>query len=237
MIRVVYLYPQQLNIYGERGNVLALLRRCQWRGIEAREHQVGVGDNLEFKAGDILFVGGGQDRGQQRVAADLRKRGAKIRSAVAGGLPVLTICGGYQLFGHDFKDQTGNRLEGIGVFDAHTVAGPERLIGNLVIESKHFGQLVGFENHSGQTYLGEQVAELGVVKKGYGNNGQDRGEGALVHHAIGTYMHGSFLPKNPGVADWLISAALHQLGHDAQLKPLDDSLEALAAKRAAARPH
>lgn len=218
-----------MNIYGDRGNVIALMQRCSWRDIKVEVMACGLGDRLTIKPGDIVFIGGGQDRGQSRVAADLQTKAEAIRAAVEADTPLLAICGGYQLLGHYFQPIDGPKLAGIGVFDAKTVGGSERMIGNIVIESKHFGHLVGFENHSGQTILGEAQAELGVVRSGQGNNGQDQGEGAIINHAIGTYMHGSFLPKNPAVADWLIVAALTQLGESTRLKKLDDSLERQAA--------
>jgi len=234
-LRLVHLYPQQLNIYGDHGNVVSILQRCRWREIAIEYHPVGLGDKLELRPGDIVFIGGGQDRGQQQVAADLRRHGAQLRKAVVGGMPALAICGGYQLWGHFFQPQEGKRLEGISVFDAETVAAEGRLVGNVVLESKHFGRLVGFENHSGRTTLADGQSELGVIDPGpgFGNNGVDSGEGAIAHNAIGTYLHGSFLPKNPVVADWLIRAALAQINAPQTLKPLDDSLEQQAATIAA----
>ncbi len=233
MIRIIHLYPKEMNIYGDRGNVVALNARCAWRNIQSKIVFCGLGDKLSIAPGDIVFIGGGQDRGQSRVAADLETKADVIRQAVESGTPLLAICGGYQLLGHHFRPIEGPELGGIGVFDAKTMGGSERMIGNIVVESKHFGRLVGFENHSGQTILGEKQAELGVVRRGCGNNGKDQGEGAMTQHAIGTYMHGSFLPKNPAVTDWLIAAAQEQLGEPTVLKKLDDSLERKASDYAA----
>ncbi len=229
MIRIVHLYPSQLNIYGDQGNVTALKCRCEWRRIPVSVSYVQLGDAFSFKPGDILFIGGGQDKGQLRIAKDLKKRGATVKQSIEAGMPALAICGGYQLFGHFFRSSEGITLPGINVFDAKTIASERRMIGNVVLESKHFGTLVGFENHSGQTTLAGTQSELGVVTTGYGNNGEDGGEGAVTHNAIGTYLHGSFLPKNPKVADFLIRAALAQLGQSQTLMKLDDRLEQEAA--------
>ena len=236
MIRIVHLYPKEMNIYGDYGNVIALVRRCEWRKIPVSIHQVSIGEKLTIQAGDILFMGGGQDKGQGYVAQDLQSKGQRIRDAIEDGLPALVICGGYQLFGKYFADQAGNKLMGIGVFDAYTVAGEQRMIGNIVTRNKHFGRLVGFENHSGETFLAEKTDELGVVEKGFGNDRTRSGEGAIYKHAIGTYMHGSFLPKNPMVADWLIEKALADLGNPKSLTSLDDSIEQHASADAAKRP-
>lgn len=236
MIRIVHLYPRELNIYGDQGNVITLLARCRWRAIEAEIKHYDIGETLHLQPGDIIFIGGGQDKGQEVIADDLQSNAETLRQAIQAGLPALAICGGYQLFGHYFQTAKNKKLSGISLFDAHTIAGLDRLIGNVVVTSKIFGQLVGFENHSGQTWLANTQAELGVVTRGNGNNGQDNGEGALLHHAIGTYLHGPLLPKNPQIADWLIQAAMEQKGQSRRLKSLDDGLEHQAATLAARLP-
>ena len=163
-------------------------------------------------------------------------RGAELRAAVADGLPLLVVCGLYQLLGHGFTTEAKREIEGIGVFDATTTASKVRMIGNIVVQSEKFGTLVGFENHSGQTILRGGQAPLGTVKKGFGNNDHSRAEGAVMRNAVGTYLHGPVLPKNPRLADYLIAAALKRRGVDDALAPLDDKLENLAAQTAATRP-
>lgn len=203
---IVSLYPRDMNIYGDRGNVLALTRRARAHGFEPVVVEVNPGDPLpqEF---DILIGGGGQDSGQVRVAQDLAQRGAEIRTHVGNGVPMLLICGLYQLFGYQFVASSGDILKGIGVFDVETVAGGERMVGNVIVDSDEFGEIIGFENHSGYTKLGEGAKPLGRVVQGAGNNPTDGTEGARVAHAIGSYLHGSLLPKNPAISDYLIGTA------------------------------
>jgi CobQ-like glutamine amidotransferase family enzyme len=232
-----HLYADLLNLYADRGNIITLAQRCAWRGIELEVRQIGLGERVVPDALDLLFMGGGQD-GDQRVMADdlFRLKADALRGALADGLPMLVVCGGYQLFGHYYQPAEGPRLPGLGLFDLHTVhPGPRapRCIGNVVVEWQAPAALpagtprtlVGFENHGGRTYLGPGVAPLGRVLSGFGNNGEDGTEGATVHHAFGTYLHGSFLPKNPHFADYLILLALRRRYPGATLEPLDDSLE------------
>ncbi len=234
-LKLVHLYPDLMNIYGDYGNVLCLLQRSKWRGLALEVIAVGVNDRLP-KQFDLLFIGGGQDRGQELVASDLASKGEAIKQAIEAGLPSLSICGGYQLFGHYFQLATGERLIGIGVFDANTQASAQRMIGNIVIESQRFGTLVGFENHSGQTALGPTAQPLGRVLKGYGNDAQSQSEGVIYKNAIGTYLHGSLLPKNPVVADFLLASALHNRGIDQPLSSLDDNAENMAHDSSKNRP-
>ncbi|QFG03121.1 type 1 glutamine amidotransferase [Tepidiforma bonchosmolovskayae] len=234
-LRVAHLYPEVMNLYGDRGNAIALRARCQRRGIACTILPVNIGDPLDPGEVDIVLVGGGQDREQRRIAPDLLRRGPALRDAVDAGLPVLAVCGGYQLFGHRYVDHDGSVIPGIGVFDAETRhPGPvaDRCIGDIVVETP-FGEVVGFENHGGRTYLAPGQEPLGTVRLGRGNNAEDRTEGARRKNAIGTYLHGSVLPKNPALADALILAALRRrYGPSVELPPLDDAPERRAHEAA-----
>jgi CobQ-like glutamine amidotransferase family enzyme len=251
-LRLAHLYPEQMNIYGDRGNILTLSQRCAWRGIAVDLLPVGVSAEVDWSAVDLAFFGGGQDSGQALIAKDfVERQGPALRLAIDEGLVLLSICGGYQLLGHYFLTHTGERLPGVGALDVHTVGGDVRLIGNIVVEVGDGGwgmgdgasrlassfqlpapsRLVGFENHSGRTYLGAGVRPLGRVLVGHGNNGEDGTEGAVYRNAFGCYMHGSLLPKNPQFADYLLALALRRrYGPGAALAPLDDQLE-LTAQR------
>jgi CobQ-like glutamine amidotransferase family enzyme len=233
---IAHLYPYEMNIYGDTGNVIALRRRLEWRGIGVRVEAVPVGSPFDFDGADLVFGGGGQDRSQLEVAADLQRRSAAIVDAVEAGTVFLTICGTYQLFGRRFLTQEGDEIPGIGVFGAETIGGQRRMIGNIVVDTE-WGSLVGFENHSGRTFLDPEQRSLGVVRKGFGNNERRRDEGAVVSNCFGTYLHGSLLPKNPGFADELLLRALRRRhGSAVTLAPLDDRLEHTAAEAAAHRP-
>jgi len=235
VITVVHLYPREMNIYGDTGNVIALRRRLEWRGIPVRVDAVGVGDDYDLLGSDIVVAGGGEDLSQMRVADDLQARAGAVRDAVEDGVVFLTVCGTYQLFGHRFVTADGEEIPGIGVFDAETIGGGTRMIGNIVIESP-MGPMVGFENHSGRTMLGSGQAALGTVVRGFGNNDTTEEEGAVTVNAFGTYLHGSVLPKNPAFADDLIARALRRKGESGELQPLDDSVERAAQESAASRP-
>jgi CobQ-like glutamine amidotransferase family enzyme len=236
-LRLVHLYGDLMNLYGDRGNIIALRRRCAWRNIELELSEVSAGDRVDPHASDIFFFGGGQDREQETVSRDLATgSGAAIQEAVDNGAALLAICGGYQLLGRFFRTSEGVEIPGTGLFDAHTMAGARRMVGNLLIENgTGFGAtLVGFENHSGQTYLGPSAQPLGRVVVGNGNNGEDGTEGARYRAAVGTYLHGPVLPKNPALTDWLIHAGLQRrLGDGVELPALDDARE-LAAHAAVA---
>lgn len=231
-VDICWLYPELMNMYGDRGNVIALTQRCAWRGLKPQVHNVSTGESVEFGRFDIIFMGGGQDREQMLLARDFEDhKGQSLRDAVEAGVALLTVCGAYQLLGHHYRTHTGEKLPGLGIFDLWTEGGDQRLIGNVVIESDLFGTprtLVGFENHSGQTYLGPKVQPLGRVLKGFGNNARDKVEGVRYCNALGTYLHGSVLPKNPWLTDWLISKALERRYGDPALPPLDDRLEQAA---------
>ena len=219
-LTIGHLYPDLMNLYGDRGNVICLVRRCQWRGID-----------VEVKEGspDILFIGGGQDRQQKIVAKDFKKgRGEPIKDFVEKGGVGLFICGGYQLMGKFYRPAEGPDLEGLGIFDVETYhfgKSKPRCVGNVVVEWQG-KTLVGFENHGGRTHLGEDVKPLGKVLHGRGNNSEDGTEGAIYKNTFGTYLHGALLPKNPHFADHLIELALrNKYGSDVKLDPLDDTLE------------
>jgi lipid II isoglutaminyl synthase (glutamine-hydrolysing) len=234
-LRVLALYPDQMNIYADRGNILFLRRRCEWRGIGFAYEAAGPGEGLDSAAHDLLYLGGGQDRDQRAVAADMvaSKREA-IAAAVEDGAVVLAVCGGYQLLGHSY--QLGEeRLPGLGLADLETVREPgERLIGNVAIEVDMGAgpqTLAGFENHGGRTYLGEDATPLGRVLRGFGNNGRDGLEGVRRANLIGTYLHGPLLPKNAWLADRLVGLALERrYGRPPELEPLDDRLEQAAQR-------
>lgn len=236
-LRLAYLYPQHMNLYGDRGNVLCLAARCRWRGIDLEVVEFGPGGAFDPQGFDLAFIGGGPDREQERVAGDLlAAKGPALRDAVESGLVLLAVCGGYQLLGHYYRPAVGPDLPGLGLFDAYTKhpgPGVARCIGNLVA-ARDGMTLVGFENHGGRTFLGPGAEPLAQVQRGYGNNGQDGTEGAVHRHAFGTYLHGSVLPKNPGFADHLVGLALSRAGAPELLTPLDDALE-LRAQETAAR--
>ncbi len=233
---VVHLYPRRMNIYGDIGNVLALQRRLEWRGIEARVVRVDEGDQFDLEDADLVVAGGGEDSSQLAIAGDLVARGAAIHSAVDAGVVFLTVCGTYQLFGRRFVTADGAEIPGIGVFAAETIGGGTRMIGNVVVDTV-WGDLVGFENHSGRTRLDPEQPSMGRVRRGYGNDDTSGEEGAVVNNCFGTYLHGSVLPKNPVFADELIRRALERrLGGAVTLQPLDDTAEHRAAASAALRP-
>lgn len=235
-LRITWLYPRLMNIYGDRGNVRTLEQRCEWRGMDVAVGRVGIGDQLTAGDTDIYFFGGGQDREQIAVADDLQgATGDAIKRDMAEDAVALTVCGGYQLFGAYYRPYEIDDLPGIGIFDAWSDAGPDRFIGNVLSETE-WGTLVGFENHSGRTFLGEGTRPFGRVIVGHGNNGKDGTEGAVTRNAFGCYLHGSLLPKNPAFADHLIRLALRRkYGPDTALPPLDDTLEGEAHAAAAQR--
>lgn len=240
-LRLAHLYPGVMNIYGDRGNVLALKYRCERRDIALEIQEVEIGDPFDPSRAGLVLIGGGQDREQRRIADDLLARGPALREAIGRGLPVLAVCGGFQLFGHRYVDHEGGVIPGIGVFDMETRhPGPraDRCIGDVVL-STPFGEIVGFENHGGRTYLAPGQAPFGRVLRGFGNNAADGSEGARTGNAFGTYLHGSLLPKNPALADALIALAMKwSYGEEVDLPPLDDAIERAAhtgAARIAAR--
>ena len=232
---LVHLYPREMNIYGDTGNVLVLRKRLEWRGLPVRIEPVSVGDPLPHDA-DILLGGGGQDAAQGEIGADFASRGAELRAMADDGVVMLTICGSYQMLGHEFVTQEGRRIAGVGVLDVTTHGQPVRLIGNNFVDTPDAGRLVGYENHSGLTTLGPGVQPLGRTQHGRGNNGTDGTEGAVRDNVIGTYLHGPVLAKSPRFADDLLRRALARRGELVALEPLDDALPELAARVAVGRP-
>lgn len=231
-LRIAHLYPDLMSIYGDRGNVLALAQRARWRGIDVEVRSYTAGMEFDAAWPDLLFFGGGQDQGQDVVGADLAgPNGAAVKRAVEGGAAALLICGGYQLFGREYLPENAPAISGLGILDVTTRAGRKRFVGNLVVETPE-GTLVGFENHSGKTYLGSRAVPLGAVLVGHGNNGEDRTEGAVQGKVIGTYSHGSCLPKNPWLADKLLAWALERRHGPTTLAPLDDREERAASAQA-----
>ena len=245
ILRVGHLYPEYLNIYADRGNIAVLTRRAAARGHELHIEPVTVGTALAPGGHDLLYVGGGQDREQAMIAPDLASREIELRAAVDGGTALLAVCGGYQLLGRGYRGRDGSWMEGAGLFPHETVAGETRMIGDVLLESalaEAPGRTIaGFENHAGRTLLDPRAAPLGRVVAGYGNDGSSGYEGCRVGTALGTYLHGPLLPRNPWLADLLLTWALaHATGADPEpLTPLDDALEheahAVAASRARAR--
>lgn len=232
-LELAYLYPKLLNIYGDRGNVLTLKKRCEKRGISLNITTVDVKENIDFEKFDIYFIGGGQDQEQILVSEDLQFKKSGLINAIENSQVVLAVCGGYQLLGKFYRAQNGEELKGIEAFDLYTVAGKKRMIGNVLcldLESKK--TIVGFENHSGKTYLGASLKPLAKVLRGGGNNGEDGFEGVRYKNAFGTYLHGSLLPKNPDLADKIIKLALSRKGLKMPEASIDNAFEILAHRKA-----
>lgn len=236
---VGWLYPDLMNIYGDRGNILTLLKRAEWRGFDARLVELGRGTTEHMGEVDIFFFGGGQDREQALVYEDLLEhKQPPLERAVAEGANVLAVCGGYQLLGHYYQTGDGERFPGIGMIDVRTEAGKRRFIGDVVIDTDLAdispSTLVGFENHSGRTFLGPKAIPLGRVRIGFGNNGEDHTEGCVQGNVLGTYLHGSLLPKNPQLADHLIRGSLKRRGIT-DFAALDDAAEIAAHEKILSR--
>jgi CobQ-like glutamine amidotransferase family enzyme len=241
VIRVGHLYPDYLNIYADRGNIAVLACRAAWRGHDLRVTSLGMDDAIVPGAHDLYYVGGGQDREQLLVAENLAAKADALREAAAGGAAVLAVCGGYQLLGRRYRGHHGDEMPGIGLLPLETIAGDRRMIGDVLLECElepgERRALAGFENHAGRTILDPDAQPLGRVLAGFGNDGESGFEGCRVGRAIGTYLHGPLLPRNPWLADWLLEQALaHRTGGAPQeLAPLPDALETQAHEVAAAR--
>jgi len=242
---VGHLYPDYLNIYADRGNIAVLRGRAAQRHLHLEVLSIGTGEPTPVGDVDLYYVGGGQDREQVLIAPDLAARGPALAEAVEGGAALLAVCGGYQLLGRSYRDRSGGELPGAGLFPLYTVAGERRMIGDVLLRCElELGDqrtLAGFENHAGRTILDEGATPLGRVVAGFGNDGESGFEGCRVRRAIGTYLHGPLLPRNPWLADWLLAqATAHRTGGEPPVfEPLADDLElqahAVSARRAKAR--
>ena len=242
-LNICHLYADLMNTYGDDGNIICLVNRCLWRGIEIIVDRLTVGQEIDPQKYDLYFFGGGQDQQQVKVSEDLKKvNGANLKSAIDSGAIMLAICGGYQLLGNYYQPKNAKKLEGVSLLNIKTVASDRRMIGNIVVEldkdlvgkiaqvyiwqpKDKLGKLVGFENHSGQTFVGANGKTIGQVVTGFGNNGEDHKEGAYSDNVFGCYLHGSLLPKNPHFADFLIYLALKRKNKEVFLQVLDDNLE------------
>lgn len=231
-LKICHMYPDVLNLYGDRGNVLCMTRRLKWRGIDASVTKLPIGDSRSLAGFDLVFIGGGQDFEQQVLLSDLhRGKDKEIKAAIEDGVTFLTICGGYQMLGSYYETFDGKRCDFIGALDLYTKGSVKRMIGNYKFQcspSAGGSVVVGFENHSGKTWLGSGLEPLGKVISGYGNNGEDGSEGAHYKNVFGTYSHGPLLPKNPELCDLILKTALERKYGSAELLPLDDSFELLA---------
>src|SRR3990167_4117619 len=252
-LNICHLYPDLMDTYGDKGNIIALIKRCQWRKINVKITNISIGQSLSTFDFDFYFFGGGQDRQQIIVSRDLQSKAYYLKKAIESKSVLLSICGGYQLLQKYFKTLDGKIIKGIGLFDAYTIGSRDRMIQNLwidleenlvkeikeiypTIDKKQLTtNLIGFENHSGKTYLGPNLKPLGKVIIGAGNNGEDKTEGSIYKNAFGCYLHGSLLPKNPHFADYLISKALERRYGKVKLEPLDDSFEWQAHQATIAR--
>jgi CobQ-like glutamine amidotransferase family enzyme len=241
-VRIVvgHLFPDYLNIYADRGNMAVLARRAAWRGHELEIQALSADDEPRPGEHDLYYIGGGQDREQELIAPALAGHGEALRAAVDAGAALLAVCGGYQLLGRFYRDQSGDELAGVGLFPLYTVAGERRMIGDVLLECElepgERRTLAGFENHAGRTYLDDGAEPLGRVLAGFGNDGESGYEGCRVGRAVGTYLHGPLLPRNPWLADWLLAQAIaHRTGELPTFEPLEDGLETAAHEVSAAR--
>lgn len=228
-LRIAHLYPDMLNLYGDSGNILCLQKRMEWRNIDYNTSRINIGDRCNLSDYDIVFIGGGQDFEQSLVLDDLNRGvDVSLKKAVENGTVILAVCGGFQLLGKYYKTHKGEIMEFTNILDFYTVGKEKRLIGNYAFKTSEKMEIVGFENHSGRTYLGKGLKPFGKIVKGYGNNGKDRTEGVRYKNTFGTYCHGPILPKNPEFADMLIRKALERKYDNIELLPLDNSIEKLA---------
>ncbi|PLR95041.1 type 1 glutamine amidotransferase [Bacillus sp. T33-2] len=232
-LTLYHFFPDKLNLYGDRGNITSLAKRCEWRGIHLDIQEIRTTESLTLEGMDLFFIGGGSDREQSMATGELLKIKSQLKDKIDSGVPGLTICGGYQFLGNRYIDSNGKQLHCLGILDFYTVAKQPRLTGNVLIRSELFGEIVGFENHAGRTY--HSYPTLGKVQKGNGNNDDSGQEGLLYKNLIGTYLHGPILPKNPAIADYLIIKAIeNRYGTETAsswMTQLDDYLEDLARKQ------
>ena len=228
-LKICHLYPDILNLYGDQGNIICMKKRLEWRNIECSVTEVSIGESAKFTDFDIFFIGGGQDFEQEILLGDLAGGKAdEIKAAVADGKTFLTICGGYQMLGSYYKTWDGQMCDFIGAIDYYTVGAKDRMIGNFMYKcgaESGGSTVVGFENHSGKTFLGSGVSPLGTILSGYGNNGEDKTEGVRYNNVFGTYSHGHVLPKNPQLTDFILKTALSQKYTSFDFEPLDDTFE------------
>ena len=229
-LNICHLYPDVLNLYGDRGNIISMEKRLQWRGIEVKTTGVPIGEKLKAADYDLIFIGGGQDFEQEVLLNDLRgEKTDELKAAVEDGTPVLAICGGYQMLGRYYTTWDGKQCDFTGILDLYTIGAEQRMIGNYMFSCEEIGaNIVGFENHSGKTYLGEGVLPMGQVLAGCGNNGEDGTEGARYKNVFATYSHGSLLPKNPLLCDYILKTALKRKYGEAELEPIVDKMEQAA---------
>jgi CobQ-like glutamine amidotransferase family enzyme len=235
-LKICHLYPDLLNLYGDRGNIICIKKRCQWRGINVTVDNISINDKFDSEIYDIIFLGGGQDFEQDIIQKDLtEQKQSELRNCVEGNKVMLCVCGGYQILGKYYLTHEEKEIKTLDLMNFWTIAGEDRLIGNLIFEIDFIEKdnkpynVVGFENHSGRTFLGKNIRPLGKVLKGYGNNGSDNMEGAMYKNVICTYSHGSLLPKNPQLADYIISNAFKNKYKDfVSLNPIDDRFENIA---------
>ena len=227
-LELYHFMPDKLNLYGDIGNIIALKKRCEWRGINLKITNITDTSGVKLSNCDIFFIGGGSDREQSIATKEFMKIKNEFKSAIESGVPALTICGGYQFLGEYYKTADGEKLEGLNILDFYTESynNKERLIGNILVESKKFGSIVGFENHGGRTF--HEYETLGKVLVGYGNNDFDKKEGLLYNNLIGTYLHGPILPKNPILADFLIREALNNKYSNFDFLNIDNTEENIA---------
>lgn len=228
-INICHLYPDLMNLYGDRGNIMAMKRRLEWRGIRANVTEVNVNDPLNWQDYDIFFIGGGQEFEQKALQDDIHSgKGDAIKAAIEAGKVFLTVCGGYQLLAKDYVNAEGKRFELVGAIDMRVKGAKDRLVGNYMFQLANGNKVVAFENHSSRTFLGKSVKPLGKVLVGKGNNGQDGTEGVRYKNVFGTYGHGSLLPKNPALCDQLLKIAVDAKYPGLELRPLEDKFEKAA---------
>ncbi|MGG0256573.1 glutamine amidotransferase [Bacillus toyonensis] len=220
VIKIFHFFPCKLNLYGDQGNIITLVKRAEWRDIDVEVVEVNDVHSVDFTQADLLFIGGGSDREQFLCTEQLRLVKNELSSMIEDEIPMLSICGGYQFLGEYYITVQGEILKGLNILDFYTEAQHPRLVGPIHVESEYFGRIVGFENHSGRTY--HNYRELGSVLKGYGNNDTDKKEGIFYKNVIGTYLHGPILPNNPVIADFLLQKAIERRYSSIKLEPLND---------------